>query len=94
MLLCLIKRVYLPPFIIAINRKVGLKKAPSCLNFTAPIIKNSYAISKSLCAANYLFTKTSRFGLLNNEQNAQACPIDQAQGRSPRMVIVVMRPGQ
>jgi len=28
------------PTIIAINRKVGLKKAPSCLNFIASIIKN------------------------------------------------------
>jgi len=36
----LLKRIYLLPFIIAINRKVGLKKAPSCLNFTASIIKN------------------------------------------------------
>jgi len=35
----LLKRIYSLPFIIAINRKVGLKKAPSCLNFTASIIK-------------------------------------------------------
>jgi len=35
----LLKRIYLLPFIIAINRKVGLKKAPSCLSFTASMIK-------------------------------------------------------
>jgi len=32
------------PFIIAINRKGGLKKAPSCLSFTAFIVKKETAV--------------------------------------------------
>jgi len=36
----LLKRVKVLLCFIAINRKVGLKKAPSCLNFIASIIKN------------------------------------------------------
>jgi len=60
MLLFLLKRICLLPFIIAINRKVGLKKAPSCLNFTASIIKNLLHNDKAERFYCYPQIKTAR----------------------------------
>jgi len=61
----LLKRIYSLPFIIAINRKVGLKKAPSCLNFTASIIKNLpvHVIFKELLRGKF-FTHQETFAQL------------------------------